>query len=296
MILLFPSGGRVGNQLFQMAYTLSLARPREYIVTRGFGQARSYLRGGWKRKWINIDSRPLGSLIQNFIEPLCWQLLIKTGLASSVLEMEDKTLKIRKGKLRRLTIVKGFFETEEFMAGTTREKMRLKAKYISAARRQLERGGAAGTLVFIHIRKSDFGSNRVNGLSIELPDGYYRSGVDQVLERIPDPYFVIVGDSPDYAERLFRDLERKLVSRSAAVVDLALMSLCSEGILSNSTFAWWGAYMGNPGGRYIGPKYWWGWASGEWYPPGMHTSLISTYIEVEREGKKALPLATLRAR
>jgi len=283
MIVLFPSGGRTGNQLFQLAYVTNLARPGEYIVTRGFGKTRSFLYGAWKRKWIDIDSRFLGWLIEVAIEPLCWQLLIKTDLVTSVLELSDKTMKIRKGKLSRLTIIKGYFETECFISETTRERFRLKKKYVDAARSVREHVGEDRPLLFVHIRKSDIGINWINGKNVELPESYYRNAFEYLRRLFDKPFFIIVGDSPGYAEILFRDVQEKYVSHLTPPEDLALMSLCSGGVLSNSTFAWWGAFMGKPGGLYIGPKYWWGWASGEWYPPGMKTSLITEYLEVRED-------------
>jgi hypothetical protein len=283
MIVLFPSGGRIGNHLFQLAYVTNLARPGERIVTRGFGRTRGYLRGEWKKRWIDVDSRFLGWLIESAVEPLCWQLLIKTGLVSSIIETGDKALSVKKGKIPLLTIVKGYFETDDYISESSRERFRLERKYIDAARSTLGHVVADRTLLFVHIRKSDIGFNRIHGKSVELPDSYYRNAVAYLQKFVDKPFLIIVGDSPSYAETLFHDVQEKYVSHLTPPEDLALMSLCSGGVLSNSTFAWWGAFMGRPGGLYIGPKYWWGWASGEWYPPGMKTSLITEYLEVRED-------------
>jgi hypothetical protein len=42
--------------------------------------------------------------------------------------------------------------------------------------------------------------------------------------------------------------------------DLWLMGLCRHAIIANSTFSWWGAWMGDeqPGRTVIGPKTWFG--------------------------------------
>ena len=41
-------------------------------------------------------------------------------------------------------------------------------------------------------------------------------------------------------------------------VDLCLMSLCSGGIIVNSSFSWWGAWLQNNRGKVIAPEPWFG--------------------------------------
>jgi len=126
----------------------------------------------------------------------------------------------------------------------------------------------------------DRASFTLNGHSTLLPDAYYLAAADKLRRRFDDPFFVIVGDDPDHAESLFGDLPRKFVSRLSIPEDLALMSLCSGGVLSNSTFVWWGAFLGEPGGIYLAPRYWSGFAWGEWSPSGMNTALVTEYLDV----------------
>jgi len=280
MVVLLPAGGRTGNQLFQTAYIASLAGPKEFFLTRGFGATRRLLRGRWKRRWLNIDAKLPCWIIERIVEPLCWHLLIRTGLVSSIIERRGETLDVRKGIIRRVTIVKGYFETDASMALRIHEDFRLKNCYVASARSVLGEMREGATPLFIHLRRGDFASLAIKGHIIQLPDSYYRQAVELLKRHFDDPFFVIVGDDPAYAEALFAGLPRKYISRLSVPEDLALMSLCSGGVLSNSTFAWWGAFMGKSGGTYIAPRYWSGWPWGSWYPAGMNTALVSEYIEV----------------
>jgi len=232
MVILSPAGGRTGNQLFQAAYAVSLAGPREYIFTRGFGKTRGLLYGTWKRRWLSIDAKLPCWILERIIEPLCWHLLIRTGLVSSIIERRGETLDVRKGIIRRVTIVKGYFETDSSMALRIHEDFRLKNGYVASARSVLGEMREGATPLFIHLRRGDFASLAINGHGIQLPDSYYRHAVELLKRHFDDPFFVIVGDDPAYAESLFADLPGKYISRLSVAEDLALMSLCSGGVSS----------------------------------------------------------------
>ena len=51
--------------------------------------------------------------------------------------------------------------------------------------------------------------------------------------------------------------------------DLYLMSLCSDFIIANSTFSWWGAWLANRG-TVVAPKKWFG-------PNNQHLSTKDLY-------------------
>ncbi len=51
---------------------------------------------------------------------------------------------------------------------------------------------------------------------------------------------------------------------------MAIMSLCNHAILSASSFSWWGAaLMSTPQKFVIGPQYWLGFKSNEWFPDSI---------------------------
>jgi hypothetical protein len=105
-----------------------------------------------------------------------------------------------------------------------------------------------------------------------LPLAYYRAAIVRVLEAVPDPHFFLMGDDPSWCEEQFADLPHSTVSRSSSYEDLALMSLCAGGIISNSSFAWWGAYFCGRTAPVIAPRYWFGWAKKQWLPEGIEES------------------------
>lgn len=205
---------------------------------------------------------------------------VKTGIVSSILELEEQKVCYRKGLFSHITIVKGYFENDSFAKDRIHNAFTLKYRYLSSAQNQLKAIPPGSVPIFIHIRHGDFVTEFRDGKAIVLPDSYYTTAINVMYKIFTNPFFFFVGDDPDYAESHFRDTEPKYVSRLSVPEDLALMSLCEGGILSNSTFAWWGAFLGKPGGYYIGPRYWSGWAVKEWRPRGMNTAIVSVYLDV----------------
>jgi hypothetical protein len=138
--------------------------------------------------------------------------------------------------------------------------------------------------IFIHLRRTDLRdlASNANDIRRMLPDGYYLEAVSLLLKRCRDVFYVVVGDDPDYAEALFKDIGPKYVSRLSPHEDLALMSLCEGGVLSNSTFAWWGAFFGGGHLGYVVPKYWSGLEKKTWYPPGIGANWMTDFVDVSK--------------
>ncbi|SHL22374.1 alpha-1,2-fucosyltransferase [Roseibium suaedae] len=116
-----------------------------------------------------------------------------------------------------------------------------------------------GTTVCIHIRRGDYlkepSALEVHGL-IE-PD-YYERG-HRMMEELhaPDRYLVF-SDSPDLAREALGHLPKVVfMEPRPQEQDLALMSLCHHHIIANSSFSWWGAWLGRREGQtVIAPRYW----------------------------------------
>ncbi|MCW8929206.1 MAG: alpha-1,2-fucosyltransferase [Gammaproteobacteria bacterium] len=119
----------------------------------------------------------------------------------------------------------------------------------------------------IHIRRSDYHDmeEKDDGLGWILPIAYYKEALKQLPNEL---FYIIISDSPDFAEQVFQSLPNKFISKNnPAVVDLFLLTLCRYNILANSTFSWWGGWLNNNKDKVvIAPKYNLGWPDSIWFP------------------------------
>jgi len=98
--------------------------------------------------------------------------------------------------------------------------------------------------VCIHIRwfsKTDNSGHNV-------AQDYYLRAVKLIQENVKNPHFFIFSDDTDTSRQLL-DLSKEKVTyvrhnHSCAFADIWLMHYCKHFVIANSTFSWWGAWLG----------------------------------------------------
>jgi hypothetical protein len=115
--------------------------------------------------------------------------------------------------------------------------------------------------VFLHIRRGDY----LEFVDIYLPqsiDGYYKKAVHRVLDRkLSLNQIYVTSDDMEWVKEqdYFKDSIFTYFESKNELETLAMMSLCTSGaICANSTFSWWGAFLGAYGARspVIVPERW----------------------------------------
>lgn len=83
-----------------------------------------------------------------------------------------------------------------------------------------------------------------------LSSDYYRRGVGFIREKVESPRFFVFSDDPPAARALLALPEGSATFIShnhgyqGACADFWLMTQCTHFIIANSTFSWWGAWLG----------------------------------------------------
>ncbi len=158
----------------------------------------------------------------------------------------------------------GYWQSERYfadIAGIIRQEFALRDGLDERNRETLARI-ESGPSAFIHVRRGDYVTHPVDSkkfgtCSLE----YYREAAALLRERIgPELRFFVFSDEPAWVR------EMKIGGEGAEVIDwnaatperdLALMRRCSHAIIANSSFSWWGAWLGDGRERtVIAPRVW----------------------------------------
>jgi hypothetical protein len=84
-----------------------------------------------------------------------------------------------------------------------------------------------------------------------LPVGYYQRAMAEMERRVEKPLYVLFSDDPEAARSMLALPSKQIlvvgeiVKTTNPVADLWLMTQCKHFIIANSTFSWWGAWLGH---------------------------------------------------
>lgn len=132
--------------------------------------------------------------------------------------------------------------------------------YLRAHYNFLFEGGEEWTAVVV--RRGDY--LHLKAQYAVCADSFYRRAMRK-MEHLTrqKQHFLFISDDIKWCEARFgggHDSVR-FVQDEPPLIDLYLASLCQHHILSNSSFAWWGAYLGSAEGFNLTPAPWYGIAS-----------------------------------
>jgi hypothetical protein len=111
--------------------------------------------------------------------------------------------------------------------------------------------------VAINVRRGDFVSSNFHSV---MPVEYFQSAVRLISTKINQPILFVVSDDIEWCKNnLMFEHETFFIdsyeNENKAHKDMRLLTLCSNYIISNSSFGWWGAWLGNNIGKIvIAPK------------------------------------------
>ncbi len=282
MIFFYSHGGRLGNQLFQTAMIEARRKPRERVITTQMSESKAFL--ARLRGYSDISNPLFVSLIDHVISRFAVGPLARVRVISSVIEEGEKVRETR--GILPLTFFRGYFQSPHYFSNMHISNDRIRKCFKDSASRLL--ACAQGRCpVFVHVRRADYHTTRAYGL---LPLAYYRTAIDVLCHSVKDPHFFFLGDDLAWCKRFFSGVSHKTFETRSSYEDLALMTLCAGGVVSNSSFAWWGAFLCRRAAPIVAPLYWFGWRKKQWFPGGIEKSGFQ-FIEVEEANGESAPIA-----
>lgn len=240
MIILKLQEG-LGNQLFQWAYGYTLSKDYDVYFDLTFYNIQNIMSP------VAIRSYELSKLIKApipFVNASVLSELYSMGATIVSDDFHYKNLEFDKNKNFYLN---GYWQSEKFFE-------RYKEEILSFFKWPEVKNYDFENSCSIHIRRGDY-LNLQHVHPIQTLD-YYEKALEVVN---PQGNVFIFSDDIDWCEQNLKFKNQIFMKGNSNIEDLRYMSLCTNNIIANSSFSWWGAYLNqNLSKTVVCPKKWFG--------------------------------------
>jgi len=227
--------GGLGNQMFQIAATVSLALSNDDTYSFNFHQCYTPNQGNQSIKYIdnifkNIPNHNNYEFEKKYNEP---------KFSFSNIPYEKNLL------------LNGYFQSEKYFKNNINDIKKLffiSDKNIKVISSKYD----IKNLTCVHIRRGDYLKFKDFHFTCDL--NYYQ----KAIELINDTKFIFVSDDMDWVKLNFKSDNFLYSDFDDEILDFTLITMCKNVIISNSSFSWWGSYLNDNNGKIITPKKWFG--------------------------------------
>ena len=273
--------GGLGNQLFcyAVARRLALVNDAELIIDdvtgfiRDYQFSRRYMLGSFN---ISVRKATPAERLEPFERyrrsAIRWLSRKKPFLERCYLERESMDFddRLLTMKVKKTLYLDGVWQSEKYfkdVEDVIRKDLRI-THPINEQNQSIAREIHNSQAVAIHMRWFDI-SNKTTMRNAS--EDYYQQAITLLNNKIESPRYFLFSDAPESVRAKLTSLGSRvtLVSRDRdgdenAYADLWLMTQCQHFIIANSTFGWWGAWLGGgakkvvicPGDRKYGIGSW----------------------------------------
>lgn len=250
--------GGLGNQMFQYAAGKSLANAnacRLKLDISGFGNYK--LHNGYELNHFNIDADiALEEEIRKLVNGesrLARYIYKKLRIWKNTHYLEQGfAFDPRITEIKHSVYLDGYWQSYRYFESIEQELKHefTPKKPLSGLNIKIAEQIADVNSVSIHIRRGDYvnsqTTSKVHGF---LGVNFYKESIGIICSRLPNPYFFVFSDDIVWArENLGLTNNVTFVDHNQGVdsyEDMRLMSLCRHHIIANSSFSWWGAWLGH---------------------------------------------------
>lgn len=218
--------GRLGNQLFQVAVTMATAEKHGV----------PYILPGWKYlRYFTINPIQVNKKDLKFDEQYRY-----LGQKYKPIPYHDNRLNLD-----------GYFQSIKYFQDTDAIfNIKIKNRIVNKAHAIIK--SIKRPIASMHIRRGDY---------LHLQECYRQLGIDyytKAADICDCTTYLVFSDEINWCKNNFKLPEHNTCFiHESVILDMAIMSLCDANIIANSSFSWWGAYLGNAE-KIIMPKKWFG--------------------------------------
>jgi hypothetical protein len=241
----------LGNQLFQYAAGRRVAeqtRTKLRFDVSFFGTEpdRAYGLGNYKIHAELVDGEPKSQDFIDAVETERRYAEQRFGAEFLREHLDTPAAELLAGAGKN-SYLAGYWIREEYflpVADIVRRELRPRMTPAIAAGSELI--AEAPQSVAVHVRRGDMVTDPDSARKFgSMPAAYYERAARYIAERRADCRFFVFSDDPEWCRSL--DLPGPVQVMSGATEpfeDLALISHCDHVVVPNSSFSWWGAWLG----------------------------------------------------
>lgn len=254
--------GRMGNQIFQYAFLryLQTNNPKRFIFFINPHHA-------CLTKYFDLDkfqNVTLGSKLYSLFTRSLPKLIDFKELYITNLRV-PKEIQIEKN-----TIYKGFFQTDWYLNQIAGDfHLKIKPEFIKKFASEFGAIFNNYPTITVHIRRTDY--LNYGKRDISLPMEYFKSRLDAIGDLSKYKVF-FVSDDIAYVKSYFGNASNFIYSNNNEITDFQIIKNANIAIISNSSFAWWAAYLSEKENTVYAPKNWLGFRIGKEHPKKIMTS------------------------
>jgi len=239
--------GGIGNQLFQFAMARALGErlgaPLVFELS-GLTHTRATVRR-FELGLFNLGI-PISTMEEAVQGPIVVQVTERTrGFHPEVMRIGPS------GCL----VLSGLWHSERYFAHAE-VTIRRELSFGPGMESEYSRAIRSCNAVALHVRRGDYLQPFSRQFAVLSP-AYYHQAVERLAAGLQRPHFFIFSDDPDWCEQNLDIRHAHTVIRGPGTPDdrtgedLWLMHLCRHFIIANSTYSWWGAWLGTAADKQV---------------------------------------------
>jgi len=254
--------GRLGNQMFQFASTVGVARKKGYEARFPIENCFRYQGSGPFDPKSKTNMLVKCDLLECFnIDPAYFiperHISFDKNYFESIFGYNNEIESIQDN-----TCLQGYFQTEKYFLHCQKEilsQFSFKEHILRSAENYIGNiisDNKNAILVSIHVRRGDY---------VMFPEHhptcskeYYMNALKNFsdIEKIK---YVVFSDDAEWCKSEFSDQRFIICDIGDPYTELCAMSLCDHHIIANSSFSWWGAWLNKSHDKkVISPSKWFG--------------------------------------